>query len=89
MTFMVSKKIIAAQLLGYMQHKLSLLELIDWAEKAILNGGFENGHEETIRTVLGRLAAADSTAFGMLWENCNELMRALGYVVKVEAALVA
>ena len=86
---MTTRQIIAEHLLAYMQHKLSLTELINWAEVAIMEGGFEPGHEATMRNALGRLAAADADSFGLLWEDCQQLMRSMGYEVKVEAALVA
>ena len=72
-----------------MQHKLSLIELIGWAEDAIMEGGFEPGHEETLRNALGKLGAADADSFGLLWEDCQQLIQSLGYEVKVEAALAA
>jgi len=42
-----------------------------------------------VRNTLGRLGTADGASFGLLWEDCEQLMESLGYQVKVEAALVA
>ena len=72
-----------------MTHAITLVQLVNWAEAAILEGGFETGSEETIRNVLGKLGLADVNNFGLLWEDCEQLMTQLGYKVKVEAALVA
>lgn len=85
---MITRKIVAAQLLAYMKHNISISELIEWAEKSIMEGGFETGFEVPVRNTLGRLGAADATSFGLLWEDCEQLMESLGYQVKVEAALV-
>lgn len=52
-------------------------------------GGFEPDSEGDIRMVLGKLGVADVNNFGLLWEDCEELMAQLGYKMKVEAALVA
>ena len=85
----VTKQFIARQLLSYMSHQLSLRQLVSWAEDAIMKGGFEPGSENEIRTVLGKLGVADVNNFGLLWEDCEDLMNQLGYKMKVEAALMA
>lgn len=86
---MITKQSIAMKLLAYMKHEINLAQLVNWAENAIMEGGFEPGSENEIRMVLGKLGLADIQDFGLLWEDCEELMRQLGYKVKVEAALVA
>ena len=86
---MITKQTAAQKLLSYMTHEISLVQLVDWAESAIMQGGFEMGSEETLRNVLGKLGLADVNNFGLLWEDCEQLMKQLGYKVKVEAALVA
>ena len=86
---MITKQYVAQQLLAYMSHHLSLADLVNWAEGAVMNGGFEPGSEDTIRQVLGKLGLANVSDFGLLWEDCEQLMQQLGYKMKVEAALVA
>ncbi len=86
---MITRQFIAKQLLAYMSHQLSLAQLISWAENAIMEGGFEPENENTIRMVLGKLGLADVNNFGLLWEDCEQLMGQLGYKVKIEAALVS
>lgn len=86
---MITKQFVAKQLLAYMNHDITLAQLVSWAEDSILAGGFETGSETVIRNVLGKLGAADLNNFGLLWEDCENLMNQLGYKVKIEAALVA
>ena len=86
---MITKQSIAMRLLAYMKHEINLSQLVNWAENAIKEGGFEPGNESEIRKVLGKLGLADVNNFGLLWEDCEQLMAQLGYKVKVEAALVA
>jgi len=86
---MITKQYIAMRLLAYMQHEINLTQLVNWAENAIMEGGFEPGSEAEIRKVLGKLGLADVNNFGLLWEDCEQLMAQLGYKMKVEAALVA
>lgn len=86
---MITKQIIAEQLLCYLNHKISLAGLVDWSELKLMDGDFEEGQEKVIRETLGHLAAADAEGFGLLWEDCNHLMYRLGYTIKIDAAKVA
>ncbi len=85
----ITKQSIAQQVLAYMSHRLTLPQLVDWAENSLIEGGFEPGSEDVIRNVLAKLGLADSSNFGLLWEDCEQLMLDLGYKMKIEAALVA
>jgi hypothetical protein len=85
----LTRQHIAQQLLAYMSHHQTLTQLVSWAENAIQEGGFEPGSENAIKQVLGKLGVADVNNFGLLWEDCENLMGQLGYKMKVEAALVA
>lgn len=86
---MITRQIVADHLLHYLHHKISLKNLVEWSEEQILMGGYETGYEEVIRNALGHLAAADHHAFGLLWEDCEQIMTSLGYKLNIEAALVA
>jgi len=44
---------------------------------------------EIIRDILARLGLADVREFGLYWEDCDSMMRKLGYVLKIDAGLVA
>ena len=52
----------------------------------MMEGDFEESDLETIRNVLGRLGVADVRAFGLTWEDCESLLRDLGYSLKIEIA---
>jgi hypothetical protein len=86
---MITKQLIAEELLRYMNHHIGLTQLVDWAENAILSGDFEENGASEIRNALGLLAAADAEGFGLLWEDCEAIMQQLGYQIEVEAKLVA
>jgi hypothetical protein len=86
---MITKQQIVQQLIHYLSHEINLAELVNWAEDNLLSGGFEAGEETVVREALGRLASADAEGFGLLWEDCDELMRMLGYKLKIDAAKVA
>lgn len=86
---MITRNHIAETLLNYLHHKITLSELVNWSENQILSGGYERGYEDIIRNALGRLGAADVQSFGLLWEDCEEIMSSLGYKLNIQAALVA
>ena len=62
---MITKKIITDQLLSYLQHRLSLDELTNWAENALMDSNYEDDAEHTLRNALAQLGLADVKAFGL------------------------
>jgi hypothetical protein len=57
-----------------MNHQITLVQLVDWAENKLMQGGFESGSEAIIKNVLAKLGLADVNNFGLLWEDCENLM---------------
>ncbi len=86
---MITKQAIAQELLKYLNHQIKLAQLVDWAENAIVQGGIEPTDTKALMQILGRIAAADVKEFGILWEDCEGIMRQLGYEIKVDAMLAA
>lgn len=86
---MTTKKIIADQLLSYMQHHISLAELTAWAEQAIMSGEYDDDKNHTVRNILAHLGAADVKAFGLEWQDCENIMNQLGFKLEVKALKVA
>ena len=74
---MTSEEVIS-RLTGYLQHELTVDELVDWAEGAIMEGEFEPTHFEAIRDIVSRLGVADVRAFGLTWEDCEAFLGRLG-----------
>lgn len=83
-----TKQIVAARITAYLHHETSIAELVDWAEDTLMAGHFTDGQEGEIAEVLARLGIADVRAFGLTWEDCEELLRKLGYVPRVEVVAV-
>jgi len=44
---------------------------------------------DNVRDILAKLGLADVKPFGLSWEDCNEIMSRLGYVLRIDAGLVA
>ena len=85
----ITKQQLAVNLLNYLQHKMSLDDLVAWAEDALMEGNIQDENPEVVRDILAKLGLADVKAFGLFWEDCNEIMKKLGYVLKIDAGLVA
>lgn len=80
----ISRKTVAGKLADYLHHQLSLAQLVDWAEKAMMDGEFEAKDHDTMRDAVARLGVADVRAFGLTWEDCERFLEQLGYVARIE-----
>jgi len=74
----MTRDVVAGKLEDYLSHRLTLAQLVDWAEEAMREGEFEDGHFEVVRDVVARLGLADVRAFGLTWEDCEQALRRLG-----------
>ena len=81
---LISKQVVADYIAGYLHHEITLPELAGWAERTLLDGEYERKDAETLSAVLGRLGVADVRAFGLAWEDCEELLHKLGFTPRVE-----
>lgn len=80
----VTRKAIAEMLINYINRKIDLPTLVNWAEDMIKEADFENGSFELIRGILARIGLADVREFGLTWDDCYDYLHKLGYSVKVE-----
>ena len=55
---------LASQLRDYLQHRITRVALIDWAEHAMIDEEFDNQDFKTIRDITSRLGLADVREFG-------------------------
>ncbi|MBI3008999.1 MAG: hypothetical protein HYY56_05765 [Candidatus Omnitrophica bacterium] len=86
---MIRQKDVADKLIQYLCHKITLAQLIDWAENAMMDAEFDDTDFITIRDVISRVGLADVKAFGLTWEDCEEFLTRLGYRVKIQFSKVA
>lgn len=86
---MITKEMIADKLLAYLQHHLSLTELVDWAEQSLMKGSYTDNASHTIRNTLAQLGLADVKSFGLEWKDCEAIMQNLGFKLEVKALAVA
>ena len=80
----ITKQTVAERIAAYLRHEMSLAQLVDWAERALMEGQLEEHNASILSAVIGRLGVADVRAFGLAWEDCEQLLRELGYAPRVE-----
>jgi hypothetical protein len=80
---LVTKELVRDQLLAYLNHTITLAQLVDWAEDALNEGDLEAQNSEALRDVIARLGLADVQEFGLSWDDCYEFLARLGYQVQV------
>lgn len=80
----ITRKKVADKLAAYLYHRITLSELVTWAEQAMMEGDFGSRNMERIRDVVARLGLADVRAFGLTWEDCEQFFDQLGYAARVE-----
>jgi hypothetical protein len=80
----ISKETVAGKIAAYLRHEISLADLVSWAEDALMEGDFAEDDASTIADVVGRLGVADVRAFGLAWDDCEQLLRQLGYAARID-----
>ncbi len=80
----ITKQTVADQIAAFLHHELTLAQLVDWSENALMDGELAEGDEPAISSVIARLGVADVRAFGLAWEDCEELLHKLGFSPRVE-----
>ena len=80
----ITKQSVAERITAYLHHEISLAQLVDWAERAMLEGEFAEQEMSALRAVVPRLGVADVRAFGLTWEDCEQFLGKLGYAARVD-----
>jgi hypothetical protein len=80
----ITKQTVADRIAAYLHHEITLAQLVDWSECALMDGELAECDAGTLSSVIARLGVADVRAFGLAWENCEELLRRLGFAPRVE-----
>lgn len=80
---MITRRVVADKITGYLHGKVSQAELVDWSERAMMDAEFDEPDIEVLSDIIGRLGLADVAEFGLRWQDCEEFLRRLGYRAKV------
>jgi hypothetical protein len=84
----ITKKIVADKIAAYLHHEITLAQLVDWAENAMMDGDFEERDAPALSAVVSRLGVADVRVFGLAWEDCENLLNRLGFFPRVDVVAV-
>ncbi len=84
----ITKRTVADKIAAYLHHEITLAQLVDWAEQSMMDGELAEGEAKTLAAVIGRLGVADVRTFGLAWEDCEDLLRQLGFSPRVEVVAV-
>ena len=79
----VTRQIVADKIADYLHGKVSQIELVDWAERAMMDAEFDEPDIKVLSDIIGRLGLADVAEFGLRWQDSEEFLRRLGYRAKV------
>jgi hypothetical protein len=83
---MITRETVRNQLLAYLNHRITLAQLVGWAENTMKDEAFEPRDAKLLSSVVARIGVADVENFGLLWEDCYEFLSRLGYRVEVVTA---
>jgi hypothetical protein len=84
----ITKFTVADEIAAYLHHEMTLAELVDWSERALMDGEFAESDASALSQVVARLGVADVRAFGLSWDDCEELLGKLGFAPRVEVVAV-
>ena len=77
----ITKQAVAAKIGAFLRQEITTEDLVDWAEGAVREGEFQSAG---VARIVARLGVADVRAFGLGWEDCQGLLKQLGYAAQVE-----
>jgi hypothetical protein len=80
---MITRQNVADRIADYLHGKVSQAELVDWAERSMMDADFDEVDMDVLSDIIGRLGLADVAEFGLRWQDCEEFLRRLGYRANV------
>jgi hypothetical protein len=80
----VTRQDVAERLIAYLHHRFTLDELVDWAERAMMDAEFTPEDHDVVRATVSQLGLADVRAFALSWQECETMLENLGYRVHLE-----
>ncbi len=85
---MLTRKMVQSKILSYLNRQITLVELVDWAERMMMDGEYDERDTDLLTHIVARLGLADVREFGLSWDDCYEFLVRLGYRVQVMAVAV-
>jgi len=83
---MITRQTVRDQILAYLNQRISLAQLVDWAENAMNESALDPKDGDLLSDTIARIGLADVEDFGLSWDDCYGFLSRLGYKVQVMAA---
>lgn len=80
----ITRQLTANRLLDYLHGRISLADLVSWAEHAMMDGATSPQDAEVVSEIVARLGLSDVQAFGLTWEDCQQIFHRLGLSAKID-----
>lgn len=81
---MTTRQLMLDQLNAYLNHELTLAQLVDWAENTLIEPDIpESEDADLLMDILMYLGAADSRGFPLTWEILSDFLTRLGSHARV------
>ena len=84
----ITAQTVVEKIRDYLARTITLAELVDWAETALIDDEFVHHDTKQLFDIVGRLGLADSDQFGLSWDDLESTLNALGYDLRVHPELV-
>jgi hypothetical protein len=84
----ITREMVAGKLAAYLHHEISRHALVAWAQWALMEEELEGVYHDVIRDVVARLGLANVQTFELTWEDCETILKRLGYVMRIEIIAV-
>lgn len=82
----ITRQVAAEKIADYLHGKVTQAELVDWAERTVMDADFESTDAELLSDIIGRLGLADVAEFGLRWQDSEEFLRRLDYRATVSVS---
>jgi hypothetical protein len=83
MQMTITKQTVADKIAAHLHHEITFARLVDWSENVLMEGELDERDAQTLSEVIARLGVADVRAFGLAWDDCEELLHKLGFAPRV------
>jgi len=81
---MITKQFLITQLQNYLNGKIELNQLVDWAENVMMDSELEPTHFQTLREIIARIGLSDTRAFGLTYHEIQQFLSRLGIKIHIQ-----
>ena len=85
---MITRQMIADYINNYFTHKITKEEMVEWAEKVIMDKEYEENYFDQINNALKKIGASDVHNFDLVWDDYVAILKSLNYKITVDISKV-